>query len=106
MTPEQPSPAEPPGRVFVGRKPELGALHAGLDRAMAGHGGVFLVAGEPGSARASWRTGWAAKPRAAGRRCSGAARGREKALLPTGPGRRSSALTWKPARSRTLRLSS
>src|SRR5262245_829264 len=48
MTREQPSPAEPAGRVFVGRKPELGALRAGLDRAMAGHGGVFLVAGEPG----------------------------------------------------------
>src|SRR5215470_8675449 len=48
MTPEQPSPADPAGRVFVGRKPELGALRAGLDRAIAGRGGVFLVAGEPG----------------------------------------------------------
>jgi tetratricopeptide (TPR) repeat protein len=48
MTREQSSPAEPAGRVFVGRKPELGSLRAGLDRAMAGHGGVSLVAGEPG----------------------------------------------------------
>src|SRR5215813_14916787 len=48
MTPEQPSPAEPPGRIFVGRKPELGELRAGFDRAIAGRGGVFLVAGEPG----------------------------------------------------------
>ena len=36
MTPEQPSPAEPAGRVFVGRKAELGALRAGLDRANRG----------------------------------------------------------------------
>src|SRR5262249_14967498 len=48
MSPEQPSPAEPPGRIFVGRKPELGELRAGFDRAIAGRGGVFLVAGEPG----------------------------------------------------------
>jgi hypothetical protein len=37
-----------PGRVFVGRNPELGELRAGLDRAMAGRGSVLLVAGEPG----------------------------------------------------------
>src|SRR5262249_23135196 len=48
MTPEQPSPAEPPGRVFVGRKPELAELRAGLDRALAGRGSMVLVAGEPG----------------------------------------------------------
>src|SRR5262245_6067516 len=48
MTPEQPSSAEPPGRIFVGRTPELGALRAGLDRALSGRGGVVLVAGEPG----------------------------------------------------------
>src|SRR5215475_11231605 len=48
MTPEQPSPAEPAGRVFVGRKPELAELRAGLDRAIAGRGSVVLVAGEPG----------------------------------------------------------
>ena len=48
MTPEHPSPAELPGRIFVGRKPELGALRAGLERALAGRGSVVLVAGEPG----------------------------------------------------------
>jgi tetratricopeptide (TPR) repeat protein len=48
MTPEQPSSAEPPGRIFVGRTPELGELRAGLDRALSGRGGVVLVAGEPG----------------------------------------------------------
>jgi len=48
MTPEEPSPAEPPGRIFVGRKLELGELRVGLHRALAGRGGVILVAGEPG----------------------------------------------------------
>src|SRR5262245_24762383 len=48
MSPERPSPAEPPGRVFVGRKPELGELRARLDRALAARGSVVLVAGEPG----------------------------------------------------------
>src|SRR5262252_3715051 len=43
-----PSPAEPPGRTFVGRQAKLGELRAALDRAIAGRGGVFLVAGEPG----------------------------------------------------------
>src|SRR5262249_11681704 len=68
MTPEEPSPAEPPACVFVGRKPELGALRAGLDRAIAGRGGVFLVAGEPGigkSALADPVGGEAASRRAA-----------------------------------------
>src|SRR5262249_7679459 len=53
MTHEHRLPAGPPGRVFVGRKPELAELRAGLDRALAGRGSVVLVAGEPGSARAS-----------------------------------------------------
>src|SRR5215467_14873493 len=49
MTDEHPSPStDLPGRTFVGRKPELAALRAGLDRAIRGRGGVFLVAGEPG----------------------------------------------------------
>ena len=48
MTRAHASAAEVSGRTFVGRKPELGELRAGLDRAIAGRGGVFLVAGEPG----------------------------------------------------------
>ena len=45
MTPEPPSLAEPPGRVFVGRKPELSVLRAGLDRALAGrdHGAHYCI---------------------------------------------------------------
>jgi tetratricopeptide (TPR) repeat protein len=34
--------------VFVGREQELVALTVGLDRALAGHGGLILVSGEPG----------------------------------------------------------
>ena len=45
---EHPSASAPLGRVFVGRKAELGELRAGLERAISGRGGVFLVAGEPG----------------------------------------------------------
>ncbi len=37
-----------PERVFVGRGPELATLRAGLERAIAGRGGVLLMAGEPG----------------------------------------------------------
>ena len=33
---------------FVGRAGELAALTADLDAAVGGHGGVVLVAGEPG----------------------------------------------------------
>ncbi|CAN5801469.1 BTAD domain-containing putative transcriptional regulator [soil metagenome] len=36
------------GDLFVGRAGELGVLHAGLDRAAAGRGALFLVGGEPG----------------------------------------------------------
>jgi DNA-binding CsgD family transcriptional regulator len=36
------------GTALVGREQELAALSAGLDAAMAGHGGVALLAGEPG----------------------------------------------------------
>jgi len=45
MTPEQPPPAEPAGRVFVGRKPELCELRAGLERALAGrrHGAHYCI---------------------------------------------------------------
>jgi predicted ATP-dependent serine protease len=37
-----------PASLFVGREEELGALRAGLERAIAGLGSVYLVAGEPG----------------------------------------------------------
>src|SRR5262245_65819056 len=60
MTPEHPSLAEPSGRVFVGRKSELGELRAGLDRAISGRGGVFLVAGEPGIGKSELADGLAA----------------------------------------------
>ena len=34
--------------TFVGREAELATLHSGLQSALAGHGRVFLVSGEPG----------------------------------------------------------
>src|SRR5262249_6544070 len=48
MTRAHASAPEASGRTFVGRKSELAELRAGLDRALAGRGQVFLVAGEPG----------------------------------------------------------
>ena len=42
------SSAEVPRGAFVGRGPELDALVGGLDDAFAGHGRLFLLAGEPG----------------------------------------------------------
>lgn len=36
------------GEVFVGRERELAFLTTGLDDALAGHGHLFLVSGEPG----------------------------------------------------------
>jgi len=36
------------GSAFVGREAELGALLAGLEDALAGHGRLFLLVGEPG----------------------------------------------------------
>ena len=42
--------------VFVGREPELAELRAGLDEAIAGRGRLFLLVGEPGTARAGLRT--------------------------------------------------
>src|SRR5215468_5628537 len=48
MTRAHASAPEASGRAFVGRKSELAELRAGLDRALAGRGQVFLVAGEPG----------------------------------------------------------
>ncbi len=45
----RPSPrAVPSPRSFVGRDEQLARLRAVLDRAMSGHGGVALLAGEPG----------------------------------------------------------
>jgi hypothetical protein len=39
---------EQPGGVFVGRQHELDELDTGLAHAVAGRGGMFLLAGEPG----------------------------------------------------------
>src|SRR6266849_6289161 len=38
----------PPGSSFVGRQGELSELRAGIDRAIAGRGGLATIAGEPG----------------------------------------------------------
>jgi DNA-binding SARP family transcriptional activator len=51
--PDRPEPvgersAPPTGIPFVGRKPELSDLLAGLDDAFAGRGRLFLLVGEPG----------------------------------------------------------
>lgn len=45
--PEAPAPEVVAG-AFVGRERELAELTAGLDDALAGHGRLFLLAGEPG----------------------------------------------------------
>lgn len=39
---------QPPPSTFVGRESELAQLRAGLDEALAGHGRLFLISGEPG----------------------------------------------------------
>ena len=45
----QPEPGTAAGAdLFVGRDDELGDLHAAVERALAGRGSVFLLAGEPG----------------------------------------------------------
>lgn len=46
--------AEPPGAErddFVGREAELAVLEDGLERAMEGHGVLYLIAGEPGAGK-------------------------------------------------------
>jgi DNA-binding SARP family transcriptional activator len=40
--------APAPRAAFVGREAELAALHGGLDDALAGRGGLYLLVGEPG----------------------------------------------------------
>ena len=42
------SPASAPDAALVGREREFATLTARLDRAIAGQGGIVLVAGEPG----------------------------------------------------------
>src|SRR5262249_17538263 len=39
------------GDVFVGREPEMALLRAGLDEAISGRGGLFLLVGEPGGGK-------------------------------------------------------
>ena len=48
MTPAQGSVVPAAGSVFVGRQHELGALDSALQHALAGHGRVAMLAGEPG----------------------------------------------------------
>ena len=36
------------GRIFVGRDREMTGLRAAMDDAMAGHGRMVMLAGEPG----------------------------------------------------------
>ena len=77
--------AETPDGAFVGRERELAELVGGLADAFAGRGRLFLLVGEPGSARAglprSYRAGEGTPGAGAGRRCWEAA-----APPPTGPG--------------------
>ena len=41
----------PTESIFVGREREIEALHAGLEAALAGHGRLILLVGEPGSGK-------------------------------------------------------
>jgi DNA-binding CsgD family transcriptional regulator len=47
------TPRAPEHPVFVGRHEELAQLSAGLDRAFVGHGGIFMLKGEPGIGKTS-----------------------------------------------------
>ena len=59
---------EPSRGPFVGREPELAELVAGLDRAVAGVGSLFLVTGEPGIGKSRLADEVGARARARGAR--------------------------------------
>ena len=46
-----------PGGVFVGRQREMAELMAALDDAIAGHGRLVMLVGEPGIRRDAHRSG-------------------------------------------------
>ncbi len=86
-------PREPGADEALGdeRDREPRELEAGLDDVLAGRGSLFLLTGEPGSARPGSRTRSAARPRPAGCPCTGVARGRRAARPRTGRSSRPSA---------------
>jgi DNA-binding SARP family transcriptional activator len=61
-------PAEASRGVFVGRRHEIDQLSEGLDDAFAGHGRLFLVAGEPGIGKSWLADALLARARARGAR--------------------------------------
>jgi transcriptional regulator with AAA-type ATPase domain len=74
--------------VFVGREEELADLMVGLDDAIAGHGRLFLLVGEPGIGKSRLAEELTAVARARGRGCSSAVAGggRCAGVLASGPG--------------------
>jgi DNA-binding SARP family transcriptional activator len=60
--------AEPSRAGFVGREAELDRLLAGLDDALRGRGGLYLLAGEPGIGKSRLAEELAARARARGAR--------------------------------------
>jgi len=72
--------------VFVGRNAELRQLITGLDRALEGRGGMFLVSGEPGIGKTRVAEELALGRASAVPPSTGAARPWQKARHLTGPG--------------------
>ena len=72
LTAEEPAAAEPavetPRSALVGRERELAELVDGLDHAFAGHGGLFLLVGEPGIGKSRLAEELIAQARARGAR--------------------------------------
>ena len=67
--------------LFVGRQREMETLSAALGGALAGHGGMVMLVGEPGIGKTRTAQQFAARAAQHGRRCSGGAVMRSPAPL-------------------------
>ena len=71
---------------FVGRRGEMAELKAALDDAMAGHGRLVMLVGEPASERLGWPKSRPPSPRSVEPKCCGAAVAKKRAHLLSGLG--------------------